>query len=145
MKDIYRLLIISTRRDNIILYLFYLTSKYNMPTGKIYKIVSKNTRKIYIGSTALTLKQRLYQHEHNYKQYKKQNYANVRAFKVMKKGDYKIKLIDKVKYKEGNKTPLLLIEQYWIDKLKKKGKKIVNVGKPYRFTMNDFASDSDTD
>ena len=50
--------------------------------AKIYKVVSNKSGLIYVGSTCLTLPQRLSQHERDYKQYLKtgKKYRNCCCF-----------------------------------------------------------------
>jgi len=67
-----------------------------MSTGKIYKITSPNTNKIYIGSTTHTIEQRLYQHQNNYKQQlqEKTNYTS--SFEIIDAKNATIELIEEV-------------------------------------------------
>jgi group I intron endonuclease len=58
--------------------------------GFVYKIVSKNTEKIYIGSTSISLEKRLKQHE--YMSATKQK--KTQSFEIIKYGDYEIKLLE---------------------------------------------------
>ena len=81
--------------------------------GKIYQIVSENTDDVYIGSTCVTLSQRLSKHRRNYKSYLKGNYNFVTSFKVLQAGDYKIYLIEE--YPCESKIQLLKRERYWIE------------------------------
>ena len=64
--------------------------------AKIYKVVSNKSGLIYVGSTCLTLPQRISQHERDYKQYlktgKKYN-VYMSSFKVVESGDAKIMLL----------------------------------------------------
>jgi hypothetical protein len=66
----------------------------DMSNGKIYKIISKNSDKIYIGSTYKLLKDRLLEHEIDYNNYKLCKYNYVSSYEVLKYGDYAIKLIE---------------------------------------------------
>lgn len=61
--------------------------------SKIYKIVSKNTDLIYVGSTTQTLKQRLKHHIYDYNRYKKGKHFYISSFKILEFGDYEIQLI----------------------------------------------------
>ena len=87
--------------------------------GKIYKIISNKTGLVYIGSTCLTLPQRISQHERDYKQYlktgKKYN-VYMSSFKVLAGGDAKIMLLEN--YPCKNRKQLHAREVYYIDKLK---------------------------
>ena len=67
-----------------------------MESGKIYKIVSGKSCKIYIGSTVRTIEERLKEHEKDYA-----NWFNVEfkcgyctSFEILKYGDYKIELLE---------------------------------------------------
>ena len=52
--------------------------------GKIYKIVSNQTDKIYIGSTACPrLCTRLAQHKSNYNQWKRGKYCKMTSFEII--------------------------------------------------------------
>ena len=68
-----------------------------MDSGKIYKIVSDKTDKIYIGSTVKTIKKRLKEHENDYinwfnSDFNKGYYCT--SFEILKYGDYKIILLE---------------------------------------------------
>ena len=64
--------------------------------GKIYKITSTNTDKIYIGSTSKDLEQRLKGHYNDWVKYNNARYHYVSSFAILCKGDYKIELIEEV-------------------------------------------------
>ena len=66
----------------------------NYANGKIYKIVSTQLDKVYIGSTSLELKKRLIKHRNNYKKYIREgcNYAS--SFEILKYEDAQIILIE---------------------------------------------------
>lgn len=82
--------------------------------GKIYKIISDQTDKIYIGSTTKkTLAQRMAKHRNNYKGYLKGKYHYVTSFDLLKYNDAKIILIEN--HPCNNKDELRSREQYWID------------------------------
>ena len=68
-------------------------SKYQ--NSKIYKIVCNNSGRIYIGSTYLTLEERLKKHELDYKHYLigKCKYPHIRSFDIFKDKNYSIELI----------------------------------------------------
>lgn len=91
--------------------------------GKIYKIISKKTNKIYIGSTCCKyLSRRLALHRIDYEmwreyisnpsKYKKRHATS--SFEIIKCGYYKIILIEN--YPSNSKDELRAREQYWIDK-----------------------------
>jgi hypothetical protein len=61
--------------------------------GKIYCIRSFKTDDVYVGSTTLTLAQRLGKHRDDYKQYLKDNKKYVSSFELLKYDDYYIELI----------------------------------------------------
>ena len=67
-----------------------------MEVGRIYKIVSEQTDKIYIGSTVKTLSERLERHEKDYicwiNSEFKSDYCT--SFEILKYGDYKIFLLE---------------------------------------------------
>ena len=85
----------------------------NYRNGKIYKIISQSTDKIYIGSTCTELSKRLHQHKLNFKNYLdgKSNYMS--SFEIIKYGDAKIILI--VNYPCLNKEHLTARENYFIE------------------------------
>lgn len=61
--------------------------------GKIYKITSPHTDKIYIGSTIQPLEIRLSKHRHDYKRYCDGRYNYVSSLELIDCGDCKIELI----------------------------------------------------
>lgn len=66
-------------------------SKYS--DGKIYKLTSKNTEKIYLGSTYNELNKRLYNHIGKYNQYIKGTGHYYTAFELLEFEDIEIELI----------------------------------------------------
>ena len=80
--------------------------------GRIYKITSSNTEKIYIGSTSKSITERLERHEYNYKAYQNGKYSYVKSYDILEKKDYKIQLLEKIEYE--TKTELLKREGYYI-------------------------------
>ena len=86
--------------------------------GKIYKLVSDETNKIYIGSTCLSLRKRMYSHRRDYKLYMKGKCHYITSFKLMKFDDVDIVLIED--YPCESKEELHSRERYWIEKNKKK-------------------------
>jgi len=66
---------------------------YDYKNGKIYKITSPHTDKIYIGSTKQPLNVRLTKHRHDYKRYCEGKYNYVTSFELIDLGDYQIDLI----------------------------------------------------
>jgi hypothetical protein len=77
-------------------------------TGKIYKITSPNTDKIYIGSTTTSLHRRMINHKHYYKHQKENSSKH-----MFDSGDPQIELIEE--YPCDSKKELLLREQYYMD------------------------------
>jgi len=66
-------------------------SKYQ--NSKIYKIVCNTTGQIYIGSTYLTLEERLKKHEQNYRLYMRGKWMYGSSNEIIKNGNYNIELI----------------------------------------------------
>lgn len=86
----------------------------NYQLSKIYKIVSNQTNKIYIGSTTNPyISQRFSQHKCNYKKWQlgKQHYLT--SYEIVKYDDAKIILIES--YPCNIVEELLAREQYWLD------------------------------
>ena len=75
----------------------------NLILGRIYKISSDQTDKVYYGSTTKTLNQRLSKHKKDYRQYLNGNYHFVTSFDIVKFDDCKIELKVKnfIKIKEN--------------------------------------------
>jgi len=96
----------------------------NYSNAKIYKIISKNTKKIYIGSTSKTLKHRLSTH---IKDFKRNHYCSSRELILL--GDYEIVLIEL--YSCKNNLELRMREQFWMDKFKFDGCELVNKRNAY--------------
>jgi hypothetical protein len=87
--------------------------------GKIYKIVSNQTKKIYIGSTVQHyLCDRLTSHKYGYKKWKKTNKNNFScsSYLIIKYNDAKIILIEE--YPCETKDQLKAREQFFIDTTK---------------------------
>ena len=80
--------------------------------GRIYKITSINTDKIYIGSTTKKLTARLGKHENNYKAFQNGKYHFVKSYDVLEKENYKIELLEEIEYE--TKRELLEREGYYI-------------------------------
>jgi hypothetical protein len=69
----------------------------NYKNGKIYKITSKNTEDIYIGSTTKdTINDRYAQHKWAFKQYKSgfANECNYSSRQILERGDCSVELIE---------------------------------------------------
>jgi len=86
--------------------------------SKIYKIVSDQTNKIYIGSTIEALSRRMTKHRNDYRRWKngKRNY--ITSFEILKYDDAIIELIEK--YPCDDKDELRAREGYYQKKLKDK-------------------------
>jgi len=92
------------------------TNRYN--NGKIYKLVSNHTDKIYIGSTCKErLCQRLAKHKSNYKEWiKDNNNGYISSYELFELGDVEIVLIESVNC--NTKDELFKKEREYIDKYK---------------------------
>jgi len=66
--------------------------RYN--NGKIYTIRSPSTNKYYIGSTCVTLPQRLYKHKINYQEFLKDKYGFCSSYDIIKYNDCYIELLE---------------------------------------------------
>jgi hypothetical protein len=69
-----------------------------MNVGRIYKIISDSTDKIYIGSTKKTLEERLYSHEECYQTWFNSDFKShyCSSFEILKYGDYQIILLEEI-------------------------------------------------
>lgn len=86
----------------------------NYNNGKIYKIISNQTDKIYIGSTTkFYLSSRFATHTCHYNSWKNDKKIFLSAFHILKYKDAKIILIEN--YPCNNKNELNAREQYWIE------------------------------
>lgn len=83
---------------------------------KIYKIVSKNTDKIYVGSTQKMLSKRLRGHVNGYKLYLRGKSHFISAFDIIKLGDYSIKLLEQ--FECDTKCEALAREGFYMEKHK---------------------------
>ncbi len=101
------------------------TNRYN--NGKIYKIISPHTDKIYVGSTCKErLCQRLAGHKSNYKHWlKDNNNGYMTSYVLFELGDVEIILLENINCM--TKDELLKKEREWTEKLKDS---IVNKYKP---------------
>jgi hypothetical protein len=61
---------------------------------KVYKIISSNTDNIYIGSTCFEIEDRLNKHIIDYNFYEKYKHHYCSSFEIIKKGNYKIILLE---------------------------------------------------
>ncbi len=88
-------------------------NKYN--NSKIYKIISKNTNMIYIGSTIQKYISSIKAaHSCNYNKWKSEKGKYCSSFDIFKFGDVSIHLLES--YKCADKDTLRAREQYWIIK-----------------------------
>lgn len=90
----------------------------NYQNAKIYKIISNQTEKIYVGSTVkYYLSARLAEHKQDYKRWvnKKLKYT-LSSFEIIQYDDAKIILIEN--WPCNSKAELCAREQYWIDNIK---------------------------
>ncbi len=101
--------------------------------GRIYKIWSPQTDKIYIGSTIQTLMERLYLHRSDLKKSLQGGNKNISSIQITKYGDYKIELIEE--YKFINKIDLRKREGYYIQKYKDICINKQMPGRPYKETL----------
>jgi hypothetical protein len=68
----------------------------NYHNSKVYKIWSPSTEMVYIGSTTQGLSMRLSSHVRDYKLYLNGEKNFISSFEIIKYGDYKIELIEKI-------------------------------------------------
>ena len=80
--------------------------------GKIYKITSSRTNKVYVGSTTRELKDRFREHKNDYKRYLNDKFHFISSFEIMIFQDCKIELIENC----STKNELQNREDYWIKK-----------------------------
>ncbi|MDR3550289.1 MAG: GIY-YIG nuclease family protein [Candidatus Babeliales bacterium] len=87
----------------------------NYQNGKVYKIVSNQTDKVYVGSTTQSLARRKSKHMSNFKMWKSGHYKNITSFEIIKLGDCQVILIEN--YPCNSKEELESRERYWIESL----------------------------
>lgn len=107
----------------------------NYQNGKIYKIVSDNTDKIYIGSTCSPLSKRLYQHKNAFNN-QKAGRRIVTSIKLLELGEVDIILIEN--FPCNNKNELHARERFWIEQNKET---VVNRNIPNR-TQKEYRHDN---
>lgn len=95
-----------------------------MENSKIYKIIDNSLNLIYVGSTRKTLKQRLSQHEADYRGYIKGSSNYVTSFSIIQHGNYNIELIEEILDCE-NKDQIKARERFYIESLPCVNKTIV--------------------
>ena len=82
--------------------------------GKIYKIISPHTDKIYIGSTTKQyLSQRLAKHKSGFKAWKLGKENKVNSYDLIELGDVEIILLET--YPCNSKDELISRERHWYD------------------------------
>jgi len=67
-------------------------------SGYVYKIISNQTDKCYVGSTINNINERFSKHKSKYKMYLNEKYHYVTSFEIMKYDDAKIILIDEIEF-----------------------------------------------
>ena len=80
--------------------------------GRIYKITSPQTDKIYIGSTIKELKLRFREHRSDYNRYRKNKFKYVSSFDLIKYDDAVIELIEEL---NCSKKELHARERFYIE------------------------------
>jgi len=98
--------------------------------GKIYKIVSHQTDKIYIGSTCTPLRKRLWYHKADYRKWKRGKHTYTTSYEIIQYGDAEIILIANAPC--NSKEELHSIERSYIE-----GTECVNKNIPGR-TMKEY-------
>ena len=88
----------------------------NYENGKVYKLISDHTDKIYIGSTCQPLSKRKNQHKTNYKKYDDGKHHYITSFELFKLGNVDIILVEN--YPCKSKEELHARERYWIQQNK---------------------------
>jgi hypothetical protein len=107
----------------------------NYQLGKVYKITSPQTDKVYIGSTAqVYLSSRMTGHVKDFKLFEKGKKNFISSFEIIKFGDAVITLIED--YKCETKEQLFRKEREWIEK-----SNCVNKAIPTR-TIEEWRSDN---
>lgn len=89
----------------------------------IYKISSKISNQIYIGSTTIPLKQRLVVHRSSYKRHLNGKGAYISSIEVVKYGDPEIELLQELP-DDTKKIDLLNTERFYIQQLNSVNKNI---------------------
>lgn len=83
--------------------------------GRIYKIISNQTQKIYIGSTILPINFRFGQHKDKWRGYlnKSKGATYLSSFEIIQYDDAQVILIEE--YENIIRKELRIREQYWIE------------------------------
>ena len=97
--------------------------------GKIYKIISPNSSKVYVGSTCNDLHKRLKAHIYSFKCWLKDNSKQtyLKSYELIKLGSVDIILLESVNC--SSKEELLNKEKEWIEQLKED---LINNNNPIR-------------
>ena len=74
----------------------------NYQKGKIYTIRSRNSDKVYVGSTCNELRKRIYEHKTDYKNWVNGNPKYVSSYEVLKDGMCYIELFEKYPCNDKN-------------------------------------------
>jgi hypothetical protein len=91
-----------------------MTNRY--ANGKIYKLVSNKTNKIYIGSCCVPLRQRLYEHKKKFKSFVKNGKSSTTSKELFKLDD-KIEIILIEDYPCQSKNELERRERFYIENM----------------------------
>ena len=83
-----------------------------MQKGRVYKLTSPETDKIYIGSTFKTLHQRLIRHKQHYRAYLRGKHNYYTSYDIIKLNDCKIELLEEKEVE--NKKQLREIEKVYM-------------------------------
>jgi hypothetical protein len=90
-----------------------------MISGKIYKIVSSNSDKVYIGSTTYKhLSKRHGIHLCNYRKFLLGKHNYLSSFDVIQYGDTKIELLEEITVPVSEKQEIFKREGFWINEFK---------------------------
>jgi len=93
--------------------------------GKVYSIVCNITKEQYVGSTILTLEERLRKHKINYNKWlQDNNNSYTSSFQILERGDYEIILLENCPC--NNNEELRMKEREWFDKVPN-----VNIIRPF--------------
>tara|TARA_B100001093_G_scaffold387472_1_gene373469 strand:- start:152 stop:1006 length:855 start_codon:yes stop_codon:yes gene_type:complete len=85
----------------------------NYQNGKIYKIYCNLTGDTYYGSTVQSLAKRVAQHRETYHKWKKGDFAYIKSFDIIDRGEYVYSLVEE--YPCENKEQLYARERYCIE------------------------------
>lgn len=83
--------------------------------GTIYKIVSENTDKVYVGSTTQTLEVRFSQHKNCYEKFQNGKYYYITSYELLKQTDCKIELLEN--FPCNSRKELCTRERFYIETL----------------------------